>query len=166
MGLVSSAQHRQGDGPTSSHGPVSMAEQRAACSGGLVIEVVAAVLLKLGLSPSRVGGVGGLASSAQHHRGDGPTSSLGPVNMGKEQRAVCDGGLVVTVEVAVLSEVWFGGGGGGGDRLAQAPPQRVLSQSLISTFQTNPLSMTVPQCLRLRLRMFYSIRYRRILAYL
>ena len=28
--------------------------QRAVCSGGLVVEVVVAVLLKLGLSPSRV----------------------------------------------------------------------------------------------------------------
>ena len=44
---------------------------------------------------------GGLASSAQHHR-DGPTSSLGPVGMGKEQRAVCSGSLVVEVEAAVL----------------------------------------------------------------
>ena len=43
---------------------------------------------------------GGLASSAQLHRGDGPTSSLGPVSMGREQRAVCSGGLVVA-EVAV-----------------------------------------------------------------
>ena len=40
-------------------------------------------------------------SSAQHHRGDGPASSLGPVSMGKEQRAVCSGGLVVAVEAAV-----------------------------------------------------------------
>ena len=36
-------------------GPVSMGtEQRAVCSGGLVVEVEAEVLLKLGLSPSRV----------------------------------------------------------------------------------------------------------------
>ena len=41
--------------------------------------------------------------SAQHHQGDGPTSSLGPVPMGKEQRTVCGGGLVV--EVAVLSKL-------------------------------------------------------------
>ena len=30
-----------------------------------------------------------LASSAQHHQGGGPTSSLGPVRMGKGQKAVC-----------------------------------------------------------------------------
>ena len=43
-----------------------------------------------------------MASSAQHHRGgDGPTSSLGHVSMGKEQRAVCSGGLIVEVEAAV-----------------------------------------------------------------
>ena len=36
-------------------GPVSMGkEQRAVCSGDLVVEVEAAVRLKLGLSPSRV----------------------------------------------------------------------------------------------------------------
>ena len=36
-------------------GPVSMGkEQSAVCSGGLVGEVEAAVLLRLGLSPSRV----------------------------------------------------------------------------------------------------------------
>ena len=39
-------------------------------------------------------------SLAQHHRGDGPTASLGHVSMGKEQRAVCSVGLVI--EVAVL----------------------------------------------------------------
>ena len=44
----------------------------------------------------------GLTSSAQHHRGDGPTSSLGPVSMGREQRAVCKRGLVVGVEAAAL----------------------------------------------------------------
>ena len=62
--LASSAQHHQGDGPTSSPGPVRMGrEQRAVYSGGLVVEV--AILWKLGLSPSRVGllGEGGLASS-------------------------------------------------------------------------------------------------------
>ena len=32
--------------------------------------------------------MGGLASSAQHHQGDGPTSSLKCVNMGTEQCAV------------------------------------------------------------------------------
>ena len=43
-----------------------------------------------------------VASSAQYHQEDGPTSSLGPVSMGKEQRAVCSGGLVAEVEAAVL----------------------------------------------------------------
>ena len=43
----------------------------------------------------------GWASSAQHHQGDGPTSLLGSVSMGKEQRAVCSDGLVVEVEAAV-----------------------------------------------------------------
>ena len=28
-----------------------------------------------------------MASSTQHHQGDGPTSLLGPVSMGKAQRA-------------------------------------------------------------------------------
>ena len=32
--------------------------------------------------------VGWVASSARHHQGDGPTSSLGPVSMGKEQIAM------------------------------------------------------------------------------
>ena len=50
--LVSSAQHHLGDGPTSSLGPVGMEKEQRA--GGLVIEVKAAVWLKLGLSPSRV----------------------------------------------------------------------------------------------------------------
>ena len=45
------------------------------------------------------GGAGGLASSAQHQRGDGPTSSLARVRMGKEQYAVA--GLVVEVEAVV-----------------------------------------------------------------
>ena len=37
-------------------------EQRAVCSGGLIVEVEAAILLKLSLSPSRVekAGVGGI----------------------------------------------------------------------------------------------------------
>ena len=52
--------------------------------------------------------IGGLASSAQHNQGDGPTSSFRPVSMGKEQRAVCSGGLVI--EVAV----WLKLGGEGG----------------------------------------------------
>ena len=44
----------QEDGTTSLLGPVSMGkEQRAVCSGGLVVEVEAAVWLQLGLSPSR-----------------------------------------------------------------------------------------------------------------
>ena len=50
----------------------------------------------------RNGGTWGLASSTQHHQGDGPTSLLGPVSMDKEQRAVRSGGLVVEVEAAVL----------------------------------------------------------------
>ena len=33
-----------------------------------------------------------VASSEQHHQGDGPTSSLGPVSTGKEQIAVCSRG--------------------------------------------------------------------------
>ena len=41
---------------------------------------------------------GGLASSAQHHQGDGPTSSLRPVSMSKEQRAVCSDDLVIAVK--------------------------------------------------------------------
>ena len=45
-----------------------------------------------------------MAGSAQHHRGDGPTSSLGHVSMDKEQSIVCSGGLVVEVEAAVLFE--------------------------------------------------------------
>ena len=44
----------------------------------------------------------GAASSVQHHRGDGPTSSHGHVSMGKGQGAVCSGGLVVVVETTVL----------------------------------------------------------------
>ena len=44
-----------------------------------------------------------MASSAQHHQGDGRPLSLGPVSTGKEQRVVCCGGLVV---------VMFCGGGG------------------------------------------------------
>ena len=46
--------------------------------------------------------IGGLASSAQHHREDGPASLLGHESMGKEQRAVCSGSLVVEVEAAAL----------------------------------------------------------------
>ena len=49
-----------------------------------------------------MGGQGGWGSSAWHHRGDGPTSSLGHVSMGKEQKAVYSDGLVVEVEAAVL----------------------------------------------------------------
>ena len=44
----------------------------------------------------------GLASSAQHHREDGPASLLGPLSKGSEQRAVCSGGLFIQVEAAVL----------------------------------------------------------------
>ena len=58
--------------------------------------------------PARHAGKGGgVAISAQHHQADGPTSLLGPVSMGKEQRAVCRGGLVVGVEAAVLLGVGF-----------------------------------------------------------
>ena len=46
-------------------------------------------------------GGGGVASLAQHHRGNGPASSLGRVSMGTEQRAVCAGGLVVEFEAVV-----------------------------------------------------------------
>ena len=42
-------------------------------------------------------GRGGGASSAKHHQGNGPASSLEPVSTGKEHRAVCSGGLVVVV---------------------------------------------------------------------
>ena len=46
--VASLTQHHQGDGPTSSFGHVSMEmEQRAVCSGGLVVEVEAAAWLKL-----------------------------------------------------------------------------------------------------------------------
>ena len=55
-------------------------EQRAASSGGLVVEVVAAVLSKLSLkgqgglaSSERAGGVG---QPGMAHRSDGPASSL------------------------------------------------------------------------------------------
>ena len=44
-----------------------------------------------------------VASSAQHHRGDGSASSLGPVGMGKEQRAVHGGGLVEVGELLSFS---------------------------------------------------------------
>ena len=52
--MASSAQHRRGDGPTLSLGLLSMEKNRAVFSGGLNVEVDAAVLSKLGLSPSRV----------------------------------------------------------------------------------------------------------------
>ena len=42
-------------------------------------------------------GAEGLASSMQHRQGDGLSSLLGPVSMGKEQRTVCDGSLIVEV---------------------------------------------------------------------
>ena len=54
-------------------------------------------------------GANGFTSSARLHQEDLPTSLLGSVSMGKEQKAVCSGGLVVEVEAAV------NGGGGGGD---------------------------------------------------
>ena len=36
-----------------------------------------------------------LASSTQHHQGDGPTSLHGPVSTSTAQRAMCSGGLVI-----------------------------------------------------------------------
>ena len=45
------------------------------------------------------------ASSTKHHQGDGSTSSLGPVSMGTDQRALCSAGLVVDVEAAVLHKL-------------------------------------------------------------
>ena len=62
-----------------------------------------------------MGGVGlgwvGLASSAQHHEGDGPTSSLGPVSHGAKSREQCAvGGLVVAGRS--LAEVNFLGPSG------------------------------------------------------
>ena len=58
-GWLARHSHHQGDGTTSSVGPVSMSkERRAVCSGGLVVAIEAAVLLKLGLSPSEVGEAG------------------------------------------------------------------------------------------------------------
>ena len=62
-------------------------EQRAGCSGGLVVEVEAAVSLNLAEGTALV----------QHRRGDRPASSLGSVSMGKEQRAVCNVQYVVEV---------------------------------------------------------------------
>ena len=49
--------------------------QYAIAEHAAAVEVKAAVLLKMGE----------LASSAQHHQGDGPTPSIGPVSTGKEQ---------------------------------------------------------------------------------
>ena len=70
VGLLDTARSRRW--PTPLPGPVSMGrEQRAVCDGGR------------------------LARSAQHHRGDGPTSSIGHVSMAAEQRAVFSGGLIV-----------------------------------------------------------------------
>ena len=91
------------------------------CSGGIVVEAEATVLLKSSLSLSRVHGImlrenglsrnvgsgemsvwrwkeggGRVTSSAQHNRGDGPTPLLGPVSIGKEPRAVCSGGPIIT----------------------------------------------------------------------
>ena len=50
-----------------------------------------AVFISFGISPFFLSRGFGLR---QHHQGDGLTSSLRPVSMGKEQRAVCSGGLV------------------------------------------------------------------------
>ena len=63
--------------------------------GGLVVEVEDAVLQSVKCGE----GEGKLARLAQHHREDGLTSSLGPMSMGKEQRAVCDGGLSVKLRL-------------------------------------------------------------------
>ena len=61
----------------------------------------------------------GESSSAQHHQGDGPTSSLGRVSMGKEQTAVCSGGAAAAAAAAADSKDpgqrrEMGGGGGQG----------------------------------------------------
>ena len=45
------------------------------------------------------GGAGG--SSAQHHQGEGPASSLGRVSMGTEQHAVVIS-LVITLVISLL----------------------------------------------------------------
>ena len=55
--------------------------QRAVCGGGLVEH-----------------GQRGWATSAQHHQGDGPASSLGHLSMGTEQCAVV---FFLTVETVV-----------------------------------------------------------------
>ena len=54
---------------------------------------------ELGVLPVRAGRVGGVrVASSAHHR-DGPASLLGPVSMGKEQRAVCSGGSVLKMKL-------------------------------------------------------------------
>ena len=72
------------------------------------------------------GGGGRMDSSTQHHQEHGPSSSLGPVSMGKEQRAVCSASLVV--EAAVLSKLGLGDGEqwwpSGGSRLILAATSR------------------------------------------
>ena len=65
-------------------------------------------------------GVVVVANSVQHHQGDGPTSSVEPVNMGKEERSAV---AVVEVEAPALlksglspSRAGPGGRGGGGGK--------------------------------------------------
>ena len=78
--------HHQGDGPASSLGCVSMGKEQCA--------VASLLKLKLWLKSGELAAIlgqerrGGLASSAQHHQGVGPASSLGRLSMGTEQRAV------------------------------------------------------------------------------
>ena len=51
-------------------------------------------------------GQGGVSAClAQHHRGDGLTSSLGPASMAKKLRAVCEGRIIAEVEA--VAEVGF-----------------------------------------------------------
>ena len=71
---------------------------------GVCVVAHACILLlpSSSLLSSSSSSMGRLASSAQHHQGDDPKSSLGPVSMGKEQRVVCSGGLIAEVEAAVL----------------------------------------------------------------
>ena len=49
---------------------------------------------------------GGLASSAQHHQGDGPASSLGRLGMGTEQCAVVISSVVSLHQGGLASSAW------------------------------------------------------------
>ena len=51
-----------------------------------------------------------VASSTRYHQGDGSASSLGPVSMGKEQRAVRSAGLIVVVEGSRMARARCQGG--------------------------------------------------------